>query len=163
MSRLILGMTVFCLCLPAILLVAARVAYVPPARLMMHATAGFLLLTYVGVWLFFRPTRFELGRGELRLVWPLRERRIPLAEVTGAELTDGPRLRAEFGRGARFGVGGLWGGFGWLVTPKGRLSMYVSRQDPLVLVRFRARMPLLITPEHPERFLAALDAARPEG
>ncbi|HSA21334.1 MAG TPA: PH domain-containing protein, partial [Myxococcota bacterium] len=78
-----------------------------------------------------------------------------------AELTDATRLRAEIGRGARFGAGGLWGGFGWLLTPRGKLSMYVSRSEPMVLIRFRARQPLLITPEQPERFLAALTAARP--
>jgi len=56
----------------------------------------------------------------------------------------------------RIGVGGLWGGFGWLYTSKGLLDFYASRTDRLVLVRLRARRPLLVTPETEERFVAAL-------
>ncbi len=161
MSRPIAWMTVGCLCLPALLLIAALGAPIPPVRALLSGTVVLVLLLYLGIWLFLRPTRFEIGDGELRLLWPLRAQRLPLSEVTRAELTDATRLRAEFGRGARFGAGGLWGGFGWLLTPRGKLSMYVSRSEPMVLIRFRARQPLLITPEQPERFLAALTAARP--
>jgi hypothetical protein len=160
MSRLIAWTTAVCLLLPGVMLLAALRTPVLPARALLCGTAGFVVLLYVMVWLFFRPTRFEVGDGELRIFWPLRAQRLPLAEVTGAELTDAARLRDEFGRGARFGAGGLWGGFGWLLTPKGKLSMYVSRTESMVLVRFRARRPLLITPERPERFLTALSVAR---
>jgi hypothetical protein len=58
----------------------------------------------------------------------------------------------------RVGVGGLWGGFGWLYTSKGLLGLYVSRTDRLVLVRLRTGRPLLVTPEGDERFVAALRA-----
>jgi hypothetical protein len=53
----------------------------------------------------------------------------------------------------RIGVGGLWGGFGWLWTAKkGFLEFYISRAEGLILIELRQGNPLLITPENPERF-----------
>ena len=57
------------------------------------------------------------------------------------------------------GAGGLWGGFGLLVTSRESVAMYVSRTDRFVLVRLRAGRSLLLTPAEPERFVAALQSA----
>jgi hypothetical protein len=68
-----------------------------------------------------------------------------------------PALRGELGFAARVGVGGLWGGFGWLWTSRrGLIDMYVSRGDGLLMVERLAGRPLLITPEHPDEFSRAL-------
>ncbi|MCU0242247.1 MAG: PH domain-containing protein, partial [Vicinamibacteria bacterium] len=56
----------------------------------------------------------------------------------------------------RIGAGGLWGGFGLLKTSRVTFSMWLSRTDRFVLVSLRDTRPLLITPENPERFIAAL-------
>ena len=70
----------------------------------------------------------------------------------------------EVGFGIRlFGAGGLWGVFG-LCWSKGlgRFDAYLCRSDAMVLVAFHQRRPLLITPERPEEFIAALESRLPE-
>lgn len=47
----------------------------------------------------------------------------------------------------RIGIGGLWGGFGWLWPGRGLVNFYVSRSDGLVLIERMSARPLLITPE----------------
>ena len=59
----------------------------------------------------------------------------------------------------RIGVGGLWGGFGWLWTRgRGMVEFYVSRTDGLVIVERRGGRALLFTPQDPEEFVDALSA-----
>lgn len=55
----------------------------------------------------------------------------------------------------RVGVGGLWGGFGWLWTQRqGALEFYISRSTGLVLLERPAGRSLLITPDRPAEFVA---------
>ena len=56
---------------------------------------------------------------------------------------------------ARVGVGGLWGGFGWLWSPNGWLEFYISRLDKHVLLHRANGLPVLLTPEDPDTFVAA--------
>ena len=51
-----------------------------------------------------------------------------------------------------------WGGFGYLLTRQGKMDMYISRTDPLVVVRLRGGRPLLITPERPSLFVEQVSA-----
>lgn len=52
---------------------------------------------------------------------------------------------------------GLWGGFGWLgMSRRGFVDVYVSRTNGIVLVERRTGRDLLITPERPGEFVAAL-------
>lgn len=111
---------------------------------------------YAVVWLFFRPTRFDLDGAALRIVWPLRQRAIARGDIEGARVLTGADFRREHGYGMRIGAGGLWGGFGLLKTGKTTFSMWISRTDWLVVVDVRGERPLLLTPEDPERFVAAL-------
>ncbi|MEW5742564.1 MAG: hypothetical protein AB1938_26840, partial [Myxococcota bacterium] len=68
---------------------------------------------------------------------------------------------ARFGWALRVGVGGLFGGFGWLYTSKGWVEMDISRTDGLVLLTFSNRIPLLVSPEAPAGFIVAVrEAAR---
>jgi hypothetical protein len=129
-----------------------------PARPVLAAVSVLILALYASVWLFWRPTAFEVGGSGLRILWPLRVRTIPAREVAEAAALSREAFRREFGWGMRIGAGGLWGGFGWLYTSKGLLGLYVSRTDRLVLVRLRTGRPLLVTPESDERFVAALRA-----
>jgi hypothetical protein len=57
-------------------------------------------------------------------------------------------------------VGGLWGGFGLAWSSRGKhLALYVSRHaDGFVLVRCERARSLLITPERPAEFVAAVAA-----
>jgi hypothetical protein len=109
------------------------------------------------VWLWARPSRFEVSADGLVMVWPLRRRRIPRARIGAVRLVDRGDLRRELGWGARVGVGGLWGQFGWAWTSRrGWVDTYISRLDGLVWVDLRDGRPLLITPADPEGVVRAL-------
>jgi len=127
----------------------------------MFVTAVGLLLLSAEVWLFHRPSHFAVRPGELVLQYPLRRKAIALTGLTGAEAVTAAELRARFGWALRVGVGGLFGGFGWLYTPKGWVEMDISRTDGLVLLTFAGRMPLLLTPDEPAAFIEAVRAAAP--
>jgi hypothetical protein len=159
MSPLIRGLTVVLLALPVYLAVTGYLAR-GLAGLLLMPIAGLLLALYVFVWFFARPIRFEIWPDALWVVWPARQRRIPLVDVTDAHLVtrSGPPPRPR--GGGRLGVGGLWGGFGWAWTSRaGLVDLYVSRQDDLVLVERRVGRSLLISPDQPEGFVRALREA----
>lgn len=143
------------LALPAIL-IAAAVATPAASRGMLVGVSLLVVLTYASVWLAWRPTRFEVDATSLRIVWSTRSRTIPRAAIEGVRLVTAADFRAEHGFGMRIGAGGLWGGFGLLRTRRTTFSMWISRTDRLVIVELRGARPLLLTPETPERFIAAL-------
>lgn len=118
--------------------------------------AALIAIIYLFVWLYLRPTRFELSSAALEVVWPIRRYSLPLSQVEGVERITGADFRDRYGWAIRVGAGGLWGGFGLLVTRNGKLRFYISRTDGYVLVRSRSSKPLLITPADPERFIARL-------
>lgn len=134
-----------------------------PLRWVMGGTTVFLFLTYASVWFFWRPTRFELGEGGLKIIWPVRARFIPLHAIAGAREVSGREFRREYGYGMRIGAGGLWGGFGLLKTAKTTFSMWISRTDDLVIVTLREGRPLLITPEHPRQLVEAIERTLAHG
>jgi hypothetical protein len=127
-----------------------------PLRPEILGVVGLLVLAYAAVWLFWRPRRFEVSALGLAIVWPLRRRTIVAAHVGRPSTIDRRSFRRDYGRGLRVGAGGLWGGFGLLVTPKATLSMYVSRTDAFVLVPVTGARTLMLTPEHPTAFVTAL-------
>lgn len=113
-----------------------------------------LIALYGAIWLGCRPSHFVVSPGSLEIVFPCWRRSLPMADVSGIRLINPVALRQEFGWAARIGVGGLWGGFGWLWTSRqGLLEFYVSRLDGLVLIERRLGKDLLITPECPSRFV----------
>ena len=155
MSGLILGMTCALFLVPIGFLAAPlRDPRLTPLALV----GGAVALGYAFTWLYMRPTAFEVGPDGLDIVWPLRRRHVPRADILGAAEIRPAGLRAEFGTLLRVGVGGLWGGFGLAWSSRGRhLGLYVSRHaDGFVLVRCRRSRSLLITPERPDAFVAAL-------
>lgn len=143
------------LLLPALFIDRATSAP-PPVNAILVGTAVFMVLVYASVWLAFRPTRFEVGPSELRIVWPVWSRTIALADVVSARIMSGADFRREYGLGMRIGAGGLWGGFGLLKTSRETFSMWISRTDRFVLVELRGARTLMVTPEDPERFVASL-------
>jgi hypothetical protein len=141
------------LALPACFILAA-IAWQPalwlPAMLL-----GFM---YAAVWLWLRPLRFELGSDGLAVVFPARRCLVPVAEIIAAEWVTAAQLRQRFGTQLRVGAGGLWGGFGWLWSRKGWIEFYVSTLDGFVLIQRRGGIPLLVSPEDPQRMAAAVRA-----
>jgi hypothetical protein len=128
------------------------------ARDALLAATLLVALLYAAIWLFWRPTRFEVDRAGLRILWPLRVRSISTHEIVDAVSLSREAFRREFSWGLRVGAGGLWGGFGWVYTRKGWVGLYVSRTDRFVLLRLRTLRPLLLTPDRDEGFVAALRA-----
>ncbi len=146
MSPLLLVMTLVLWAIPPVFMI---VPYGRPLAIGMIAM-------YALVWLVGRPTRFEISPDSLSIVWPLRRRVIPRADISGVRYLSRAALKEEVGYAMRFGVGGLWGGFGRAWTGKGTMELWISRQDWCVLVERRSGMPLILTPERPEAFTHAL-------
>jgi hypothetical protein len=152
MSRAIRVLTLVVLGIP-VLFVALALGLGAPLLL----PGLFVAVLYLAVWFAARPSAFELGPGELAICFPLWRRRIPRAAIASARLLDGAAARETLGLAVRVGVGGLWGGFGWLwSTRRGWIEMYLSRTDGLVWIERRAGIPLLITPERPADLVASL-------
>jgi hypothetical protein len=153
MTRDVRVMTLVALCVPVGLVLVAMATRTVPL-----VVPGLIALLYASVWLFWRPTRFEVDDGALRIVWPLRTRVIDRAAIETVRVVAACDLRPEYGAGMRIGVGGLWGGFGLLKTRRTTFSMWISRTDRLVVVELRGARPLLVTPDDPERFVEAVRA-----
>jgi hypothetical protein len=121
--------------------------------------AGVLLLLATGlatglIWLYARPTCFEVSPEGLKLVWPARTRKLPRNAFADMQ----PLSRIDLGHCVRlFGVGGLFGSFGrYRSEYLGNMDLYVTRTDAMVLLRLKNRRPLILTPQDPNAFLAAL-------
>jgi len=152
MSPIIRCLTIAVLVVPLILLAAAILV-----QRLLAGPAFFVIVIFVWVWLRFRPTHFIVHPNILEVVWPLKRRKIFRAEISAVRIINREELRHEIGWGLRIGVGGLWGGFGWLWTRKrGIVQMYISRIDRFIWIELRDNRPWLITPEDPEAFAQAL-------
>jgi hypothetical protein len=156
MCPLIRGSTIVLLLLPVLFLcidLSSRHA----AGSVLGVVGFGLILLYGGVWLYSGPTRFELDRAELVLVWPIRRARIARPEIRRARVLSSSEFRREFGAMIRVGVGGLWGGFGWLTGSRlGFVDLYVSRRDGWVMIERAHGRPLLITPQDPHELVRQL-------
>lgn len=156
MSPLIRGLTVLLLAIPVLFLAIGFAGTAPAGHTL--GGIGFLLVAlYAAVWFFWRPAAFDVEPRSLAIVFPLRRREIPRDDVAAARLLERAFFRERYGAALRVGVGGLWGGFGWLWTSRrGFIGMYVSRTDGVVLIERRTGRDLLITPERPAEFVAVL-------
>jgi hypothetical protein len=152
MSPTIAVLTIFLLALPIVFIVMGLTARgEAPAVLL---TVGWLLLgLWVGIWLWSRPTRFELDGDSIVVVWPWRRGRIPLSEVRSVRVVSVSEFRELYGWTPRIGVGGLWGVFGWLWSRRvGLIDIHASRLDGWVLIERASGHPIVLTPEQPEQF-----------
>ena len=152
------ALTLLCLLLPIVIALSVLRAPSMPSTPggLLFGVVGFMAAIYASVWLYWRPTRFVIDADGVRIEWPLRTRRIPRASVGQVRVVSAADFRRDHGRGMRVGAGGLWGGFGLLVTRDETFSMWISRTDRFVIVRLDGARPLLVTPEEPERFVEAL-------
>ena len=145
--------------IPAVMAVGASSAPAP-VSLVLWGTTAFMVVIYASVWLVWRPSAFVVGPDELAIRFPLRSRTIDLRGASPAEIVERRTFRDRYGLGMRVGAGGLWGGFGLLVTRRETFAMYISRTDRFVLIRPAQGRALILTPADPEAFLEAVNAAR---
>jgi hypothetical protein len=157
MSRLIRGATIVLFALPLGFVLLPALTNGP---VHMSAVGLFVAAMYAAIWIWWRPGRFDVSPSIVRIVFPGRSREIPTQEVAVCRPLTPGEFRTEFGRAIRIGIGGLWGGFGWLYTTKrGLIDFYVSRTDGFVVLERHHRRSILITPERPERFAEVVTAS----
>jgi hypothetical protein len=156
MSGLFFWLTALVLPLPLLMLWIGLATGSGP---LIWAPAAFVTVVYLFVWLYMRPTCFELSATSLDIVWPLRRLQVPLAAIARVELLSSADFRSRYGYGYRIGAGGLWGGFGLLKMKSVTFRFYISSMDGYVIVHCRSDRPLLITPADPQVFVAALGPA----
>lgn len=114
----------------------------------------FLLSLYGVVWLFFRPSQFVISANNLEIQFPLWRRKIPINDILSVHIDDRRDFEREFGWAMRVGVGGLWGGFGWLWTQhQGWIEFYISRSDRLIIINRLTGKTLVITPSNSSLFV----------
>ncbi|HEY9647092.1 MAG TPA: hypothetical protein V6C88_12010 [Chroococcidiopsis sp.] len=150
MSPSLKWLTTAVLTLPLILGVIALTTHEPVSG----GVALLLIAVCGGVWLWCRPYRFVVADDDLKMVFPGWQRTVPIGSISRVRCISKETFYQEFGWAMRIGVGGLWGGFGWLWTSKqGLIEFYISQLDEFVLVERSHGRSLLITPEHPIRFV----------
>lgn len=154
MSTLIRAVTAAVLLLPVALLGVGFATRAGPLRI---PVAIAVILIYVGIWVWGRPTGFHASETGLQLRFPWRRILVARAAMRSARRMTGAEVRAELGLAIRVGAGGLWGAFGWLWSRRrGWLEIYVSRQDDLVWIERADAIPLLLTPSNPQQLIDAL-------
>ena len=152
MSPVILVITLVLLALPVGFFIAAMMG----ARFHI-APCLIVTIVYAWIWLRFRPGRFVVQDQSLEVIWPLKRREISRDSISDIRLLDRGELKQTIGWAMRVGAGGLGGGFGWLWTRQhGIVQMYVSRTDQFVWIERKNDRHWLITPEYPEKFVAAM-------
>lgn len=157
MSPLIRGLTIVLWLLPLSFGSWALISPEPVAGI----TFLLLIALYGAIWYWCRPSRFIISHNALEIVFPGWRRSIPVSDITRVRITHNKTFRQEFGWAIRIGVGGLWGGFGWLWTSqRGLLEFYISQLDDLVLVERLTGKSLLITPEQPHQFVEVMQKIR---
>jgi len=135
-----------------------------PLVLMPRAPAGHHPLFAVAVWLppailalsaLFAIRGYAVAGRELWILRPGWKTRFDLAQLQGAEVKPG----AMQGSIRLFGNGGLFGFIGlFRNSPLGRYRAFATDAGNCVVLRFAERT-LVVTPERPQQFVAALEQA----
>ncbi len=154
---LLLWLTVAVLPLPLLIGWAGSAAGTPA----LWWVAGFIGAIYAVVWVYMRPTSFEITPTSLDIVWPVRRHSTSLDEIVDVALLTLSEFRNRYGIGYRIGAGGLWGGFGLYKTKDVTFQFYISHMDRFVVIDRQNDRPLMITPENPDDFAAELRAQAP--
>ena len=156
MSRAIRWLTGALLTIPVGFL---GVAWLAPQLSILGVAAAFMVALYAAIWVWWRPSSFEVSSDGLCIRFPGTTRLVPAPRIASVRAITAAEFKAEAGLAMRIGVGGLWGGFGWLWTQRrGLVEFYVSRLDGLVWIERREGRPLLVTPSDPSGLVRALGA-----
>lgn len=119
----------------------------------MTAATALIVVVYAAIALAARPTGFDVTDDAVVVRFPIRRLTVPRDAITHAEVV---RLLDPRVFGLRVGAGGFLGVFGWLFGQHGWVAIVATREDGLVYLKREGRMPLVISPADPERFVAAV-------
>jgi len=158
MSAGIRAMTIALLALPVVAPAFILVTGGPGQWWIAALVAGGTFGVYALIWLLYRPRQFVVDAAGLTIIWPLRRRTVPPESIDTVEACDRHRLGLVL---RLFGSGGLWGGFGRFWSRSiGQFDLYATRGDGLVLIHPPQGRDLVLTPDDPDSFVAALSACR---
>lgn len=83
--------------------------------------------------------------------------RIPLDDITEVGVADKGTFRGAI---RMMASGGLFGYFGKFRSPElGKFDAYVTRWEGLVLIRRKSANPVVLSPDEPDKFAGAIQAA----
>lgn len=113
-----------------------------------------LLLIYFGT-LLFKPINYSLTNNELIIHRPLKNKNIDRNKIHSVNLIDKEELKGTI---RTFGVGGLFGYWGSFANKKiGAMTWYATRRNNAVLIETSDNKKIILTPNEPEKFVAALN------
>lgn len=145
MSPLIRKLTIVALLIPFLFAIIGIIL----RQKLFFAIFLFIIIIYVSAWVWFRPSQFVVSNQSVDIIFPLRKRKITMQNISNVRILNKETFEQEYGWAMRIGVGGLWGGFGWLWTQKqGFLEFYISQTDNFVLLELFEGNNLLLTPEN---------------
>lgn len=153
---------------PSILAVTIIIIVIPIALLFFGLRDNDITLLFIalvfyilvaGVWLWMRPSHYLVNDTGLMIIWPLRKMKISGEDMVNARVLDRKALKDELGLAVRIGVGGIFGGFGFLWTrKKGLIRFYITRTDRFVMIDRKNGRPVLISADDPVRLVENLGA-----
>jgi len=109
---------------------------------------------YFLAWVF-RPVNYRITEDELIVYRLLRSVHIPLKNIVSAERIDTNKISWTI---RTFGVGGLFGYYGrFRNTVMGPMIWYATRKDRPVMIKTTRDEKIILTPDDPGQFLAAIN------
>ncbi|HEY4936344.1 MAG TPA: PH domain-containing protein [Puia sp.] len=120
-----------------------------------YFTLILLSLIYFLAYLF-RPISYKITNDELIVNRLVKSVHIPRKNIVSAESVDRDMISWSL---RTMGVGGLFGYYGRFMNYRiGNMTWYATRKDKAVLIRTLRDEKIILTPDEPELFLAALNS-----
>ena len=114
-----------------------------------------LSLIYFFAYLF-KPVNYKITNEELIIYRHVKSVHIPRKNIVSAESVDREMISWSL---RTMGVGGLFGYYGRFMNYRiGNMIWYATRKDRAVLIRTIRDEKIILTPDEPEKFLAALNS-----
>ena len=138
-----------------IVIIVGQFALLPKDhRLISIVTALFLTGCYALIFSL-RPVSYVLTTDSLIIHRLLKDVLIKRSTIIAATALDKNELRNSI---RTFGVGGLFGYFGRFANPKlGYMTWYATRRDNAILINTTGKKKIILTPDDPIAFLAAIN------
>lgn len=155
MSNLVKGITTGVAILFTIIIIAQYSIITNAGRNGTFYTAVALLLIYF-ITFSFRPVNYKITNGHLIIHRLFTDVKIERDNIKSVELIDKNKIHGAI---RIFGVGGLFGYFGNFANfEMGKMTWYATRKDRTVLINTKNGKKIILTPDEPEKFVAAFKA-----